>query len=151
FVESLTQQMRNEAKQYFDRIDDLGGMLAAIDKNFFRREIADAAFAYQREVDAKRKLIVGVNAFTEAEEKPLETLVIDPTVEREQIARLNSIKANRDADAVRRNLDAVKRAAGTKTNLMPALIDAARARCTVGELMNAMADVFGRYDASGRW
>jgi methylmalonyl-CoA mutase N-terminal domain/subunit len=92
-----------------------------------------------------------VNAFTEAEEKPIETLVIDPTVEREQIARLNSIKAKRDGDAVRRNLDAVKRAAGAKTNLMPALIDAARARCTVGELMNAMGDVFGRYDASGRW
>lgn len=151
FVETLTQQMRSEAKQYFERIDELGGMMAAIDMNFFRREIADAAFAYQREVDAKRKLIVGVNAFTEAEEKPIETLVIDPAVEREQIARLKSIKAKRDGDAVRRNVDAVKRAAGAKANLMPALIDAARARCTVGELMNAMADVFGRYDASGRW
>src|SRR5438132_1266702 len=96
FVEALTQQMRNEAKQYFDQIEELGGMMAAIDKNFFRREIADAAFAYQREVDAKHKLIVGGNAFTEAEEKPIETLVIHPEVEREQIARLKSIKSKRD-------------------------------------------------------
>jgi methylmalonyl-CoA mutase N-terminal domain/subunit len=151
FVEALTKQMRTEASRYFDRIDELGGMLAAIDKDFFRREIAEAAFAYQREVDAKRKLIVGVNAFTEADEKPIETLTIDPSVEREQTARLKTIKSKREGDAVRRNIDAVKRAAGAKTNLMPVLIEAARARCTVGELVNAMADVFGRYDPSGRW
>jgi methylmalonyl-CoA mutase N-terminal domain/subunit len=151
FVETLTRQMRDEARKYFDRIEELGGMLAAIDKDFFRREIADAAFAYQREVDAKHKLIVGVNAFTEAEEKPIETLVIDASVERDQVAKLKSIKSKRDNDIVRRNLDAVKRAAGSKTNLMPALVEAARARCTVGELMATMADVFGRYDPSGRW
>ncbi len=151
FVETLTKQMRADAARYFDRIDELGGMLAAIDKDFFRREIADAAFAYQREVDARRKLIVGVNAFTEAEEKPIETLVIDPSVERDQMANLKKIKSKREDDAVRRNLDAVKRTASAKTNLMPALIDAAQARCTVGELMNAMAEVFGRYDPSGRW
>lgn len=151
FVETLTRQMKAEARRYFDRIDELGGMLAAIDKDFFRREIAEAAFAYQREVDAKRKLIVGVNAFTEAEEKPIETLVIDPSVETEQIRRLRSIKDRRESDAVRRHLDEVKRAADRGENLMPSLIEAARARCTVGELMNAMAEVFGRYDASGRW
>jgi methylmalonyl-CoA mutase N-terminal domain/subunit len=151
FVETLTRQMRDEARKYFDRIEELGGMLAAIDKDFFRREIADAAFAYQREVDAKHKLIVGVNAFTEAEEKPIETLVIHPEVERDQVANLKSIKSKRENDAVRRNLDAVKRAAGSKTNLMPALVEAARARCTVGELMATIADVFGRYDPSGRW
>jgi methylmalonyl-CoA mutase N-terminal domain/subunit len=151
FVETLTRQMKAEARRYFDRIDELGGMLAAIDKDFFRREIAEAAFAYQREVDAKRKLIVGVNAFTEAEEKPIETLVIDPSVETEQIRRLRSIKDRRESHAVRRHLDEVKRAADRGENLMPSLIEAARARCTVGELMNAMAEVFGRYDASGRW
>lgn len=151
FVEALTKQMRAEATKYFDRIDELGGMLAAIDKDFFRREIADAAFAYQREVDARNKLIVGVNAFTEAEEKPIETLVIHPEVEREQIARLKQLRSKRDNDTARKSLDTVKRTAGAKTNLMPALIDAARARCTVGELVNAMADVFGRYDPAGRW
>jgi methylmalonyl-CoA mutase N-terminal domain/subunit len=151
FVETLTQQMRGDANRYFERIEELGGMLAAIDKNFFRREIADAAIAYQREVDAKRKLIVGVNAFVEPEEKKIEILEIDPAVERDQFKNLRQIKSKRDNEAVRRNLDAVKRTAGTNTNVMPALIDAARARCTVGELMNAMADVFGRYDPSGRW
>jgi methylmalonyl-CoA mutase N-terminal domain/subunit len=151
FVETLTRQMKAAARHYFDRIEELGGMLAAIDNDFFRREIAEAAFAYQREVDAKRKLIVGVNAFTEAEEKPIETLVIDPAVEREQIDRLRSIKQTRDENAVRQHLDRVKRAAESNENLMPALIEAARVRCTVGELMNAMADVFGRYDPSGRW
>ena len=77
FVEALTRQMQQEARAYFDRIEQLGGMIAAIEAGFFRREIADAAFAYQREVDARRKLIVGVNAFQEADEKPLETLVVD--------------------------------------------------------------------------
>jgi methylmalonyl-CoA mutase N-terminal domain/subunit len=151
FIETLTRQMHDEGKRYFERIEELGGMLAAIDRDFFRREIADAAFAYQRDVDAKRKLIVGVNAFTEAEEKPIETLVIDPSVERDQVAKLKSIKAKRDNDTVRRCLDVVKKAAGAKTNLMPSLIDAARARCTVGELTASLADVFGRYDPSGRW
>src|SRR4051794_19756487 len=100
FIETLTRQMRDEARKYFDRIEELGGMLPAIDKDFFRREIADAAFAYQREVDAKHKLIVGVNAFTEAEEKPIETLVIHPEVERDQVAKLKSIKSKRENDAV---------------------------------------------------
>jgi methylmalonyl-CoA mutase N-terminal domain/subunit len=151
FVETLTRQMRDEARKYFDRIDELGGMLPAIDKDFFRREIADAAFAYQREIDAKHKLIVGVNAFTESDDKPLDTLVIHPEVERDQVAKLKSIKSKRESDAVRRNLDAVKRAAASKSNLMPSLVEAARARCTVGELMATMADVFGKYDPSGRW
>jgi methylmalonyl-CoA mutase N-terminal domain/subunit len=151
FIETLTQKMRAEAGKYFERIEELGGMLTAIDKGFFRREIHEAAIQYQREVDSKRKLIVGVNAFVESEEKPLETLVIDPAVEQEQVASLHKIKSQREQFSVLRCLDEVKRAATTKKNLMPALIDAARARCTVGELVNALADVFGKYDASGIW
>jgi methylmalonyl-CoA mutase N-terminal domain/subunit len=136
---------------YFERIEQQGGMIAAIEAGFFRREIADAAFAYQRDVDAKRKLIVGVNAFQEAEEKPIETLMIDETVEKEQGAALRERKARRDKEAVRRSLDAVRRVAGTSANLMPALLEAARARCAVGEIMNALADVFGRYDGAAKW
>src|SRR5579883_1502638 len=86
FVEALTKQMQQDARVYFDRIEQLGGMIPAIEAGFFRREIADAAFVYQREVDARRKLVVGINAFQEAEEKPIETLVIDETVEKEQLA-----------------------------------------------------------------
>ncbi len=151
FVEALTRQMQADARAYFDRIEAQGGMIAAIEKGFFRREIADAAFAYQQEVDARRKLIVGVNAFVEPDEKPIETLVIDESVEKEQVARLKAIKARRDGAAVRRCLDDVKRVAATTENLTPALLEAARARCTVGEIMASLADVFGRYDGAAKW
>src|SRR5206468_7117959 len=100
FVETLTKQMQQEARAYFDRIDEQGGMIAAIEKGFFRHEIADAAFVYQQEVDARRKLIVGVNAFVEPDEKPIETLVIDQAVEQEQVAKLKGIKGRREGEAV---------------------------------------------------
>jgi methylmalonyl-CoA mutase N-terminal domain/subunit len=151
FVEALTRQMQQEARMYFARIEGLGGMIPAIEAGFFRREIADAAFQYQREVDAKRKLVVGVNAFVEPDEKPLETLVVDESVEREQVAALRQLKERRDNEAVRRSLDEVRRVAGTAANLLPPLLDAARARCTVGEIMAALADVFGRYDGAAKW
>src|SRR5262249_12377394 len=95
FVETMTKQIEQQAREYFDRIEQLGGMINAIETGFFRREIAESAFAYQRDVDAKRKLIVGVNAFQEAEEKPIETLVIDEQVEKEQVAALKKIKERR--------------------------------------------------------
>jgi methylmalonyl-CoA mutase N-terminal domain/subunit len=151
FVEALTRQMQQEARTYFERIEELGGMIAALEAGFFRREIADAAFAYQREVDAKRKLIVGVNAFEEAEPKPIETLVIDDTVEKEQTARLQERKKRRDNQEAQRLLREVRRVAATKENLMPTLIEAARGRCTVGEIMNTLADVFGRYEGAAKW
>src|SRR5262249_19396826 len=151
FVEALTNQMKHEARVYFGRIEEVGGMIAALEAGFFRREIADAAFTYQREVDAKRKLIVGINAFQEAEEKPIDTLVIDDTVEKEQVARLKQLRAKRDGESVCRMLDRIRRVATTKENLMPVLVEAARVRCTVGEIMKALADVFGRYDGAARW
>jgi methylmalonyl-CoA mutase N-terminal domain/subunit len=151
FVETLTRQMQQQARDYFDRIEQQGGMIAAIERGFFRREIADAAFAYQREVDARQKIIVGVNAFQEADEKPLETLMIDDKVEKEQVVSLRRIKAQRDTEAVGRALEEVRRVAGSERNLMPALLDAARVRCTVGEIMNALADVFGRYEGAAKW
>jgi methylmalonyl-CoA mutase N-terminal domain/subunit len=123
-------------------------MLAAIDRGFFRREIAEAAFAYQREIDARRKIIVGVNAFQQADEKPIEILEIDQAVETEQIASLARVKRERSADAAARALAGVRRAAETGGNIMPALVDAARARTTVGEVMHALADVFGRCDTA---
>jgi methylmalonyl-CoA mutase N-terminal domain/subunit len=151
FIEALTKQMQQEARNYFDRIEQRGGMVPAIEAGFFRREIADAAFQYQREVDARRKLIVGVNAFVEPEQKPIETLVLDDTVEKEQVAALRRLKERRESEAVRRVLDEVRRVAGTRENLMPALLAAARAQATVGEIMNALAEVFGRYDGAARW
>ncbi|MCH7724961.1 MAG: methylmalonyl-CoA mutase [Planctomycetes bacterium] len=145
-IETLTQQMQDEAQEYFQQIEHLGGMLAAVESGFFRREIADAAFAYQREVDAGRKKIIGVNAFQQDENKPIDILSIDQTVEGEQRGTLRQIKQDRSNEDVQRALDEVRRTANAEENLMPALIDAARARGTVGEIMNAMADVFGRYE-----
>ena len=151
FIETLTRQMTEQVRGYFTEIERRGGMIAALEAGFFRREIADAAFAYQRDVDAKRKLIVGVNAFVEKEEKPLDTLAIDDSVEHEQKEQLAALKARRDGEAVRRSLAEVRRVAATAENLMPPLLDAARARCTVGEIMKALAEVFGRYDGAAKW
>jgi methylmalonyl-CoA mutase N-terminal domain/subunit len=151
FVETLTQQTEEAARRYFDRINELGGMIAAIEKGFFRREIADAAFMYQREVDARRKLIVGVNEFVESDEKPIQTLVIDESVEDEQVAALKKRKATRDKNSVSHCLDEVRRVASTSENMMPTLIEAARARCSIGEIMTALTDVFGRYNGAAKW
>jgi methylmalonyl-CoA mutase N-terminal domain/subunit len=138
--------MRQEAQRYFDRIARLGGMLPAIEGGFFRREIAEAAFAYQREVDAGRKRIVGVNAFQQPTEADIELLKVPHSVEQEQLAALRRVKQDRSRDDVDRTLRAVQQAAEAGENLMPALIDAARARVTVGEAMRGMAEVFGRYE-----
>jgi methylmalonyl-CoA mutase N-terminal domain/subunit len=151
YVESFTKQMQQEARGYFDRIEEQGGMIAAIEAGFFRREIADAAFLYQREIDSKRKIIVGVNAFEEARTTPIETQLIDESVENEQLAGLRKIKGQREAGAVSRCLGRIRQVAATTENLMPAMLEAARARCTVGEIMNALADVFGRYDGAAKW
>jgi methylmalonyl-CoA mutase N-terminal domain/subunit len=149
FVETLTNQLEQEAEEYFRRIDEQGGMIAAIESGFFRREIAEASFRYQQEVDAQRKLIVGVNAFQEERTEPIELLQIDPGVERRQCDELAEVKARRDGSAVTASLERVRDAAGHQENLMPALLEAARARATIGETMAALADVFGRYAPSG--
>ena len=148
FLETLTRQMQDSARQYFDHIANIGGMIAATEAGFFRREIADAAFAYQREVDAGRKLIVGVNAFQEPEEMPIEILNVEESVEQEQVRAIREVKARRnEADRIR-CLDAVRKEAEKGGNLLPALIAAARSRATLGEIIAALADVFGRFEAS---
>ncbi len=144
-VETLTRAMQAACRDYFRRIEELGGMLAAIESGFFRREIAESAFRYQQEVDRGQRLIVGVNAFQQAEEQPLQTLALDPAVEREQIRSLRELKQQRSAAAVRSALDRVRKAAERGENVLPPLIDAAEARLTVQEAMDALADVFGRY------
>jgi methylmalonyl-CoA mutase N-terminal domain/subunit len=146
FLEALTRAMRHDALAYFDRIESAGGMISAIETGFFRREIADAAFTYQREVDAKRKLIVGVNAFVEADEKPMETHAVDDRVETDQLAALRATRGRVGADELRRCLGEVRRAAAASQNLVGPLLQAAHARASVGEMMDALADVFGRYE-----
>ena len=145
FVESLTARMHDESLRYFERIEKYGGMLAALDAGFFRREIAEAAYRDQQAVDREDRIIVGVNRFTQAEEKPMEVLEIDPAVESTQIESLRQRKADRLQSDVDRALAEIRRAAAGNENTFPALIEAARARATVGETIAALADVLGRH------
>lgn len=151
FVETLTDQLEAQAEEIFARIDELGGVISAIGSGYFRREIADASFRYQREVDAKKRVIVGVNEFVEAEEKPLDTLRIDPETERRQVERLKALRSSRDAGRARACLDRIRATARTDENLIPAFLDAARNQVTVGEIMAALEDVFGRYQGGSAW
>jgi methylmalonyl-CoA mutase N-terminal domain/subunit len=144
-VEAMTDEMERQAYDYFAKIDELGGMVEAVKRNFPQREIADAAFAYQREVDEGRRVVVGVNAFEEEGEEPLEILRIDPGLERKQIGRLEATRAKRDAAAVERSLANLREQAASEANLMPALLDAARAHATEGEIVEALQAVFGTY------
>ncbi len=148
FVEKLTDEMEAAAYDYFARIDELGGMVEAIRRNFPQREIADAAFTYQRELDERKRIVVGVNDFTQDGEEPTPILRIDPALEGKQVDRLAATRAARDNGAVERGLAELKRAAATDENLMPPIIEAARARVTEGEMIAAMQEVFGTYTES---
>jgi methylmalonyl-CoA mutase, N-terminal domain len=145
FVESLTCRMHDDAQRYFERIESHGGMLSAIESGFFRREIAEAAYQYQQAVDREDQVIVGVNRFVQSDETPVETLQVDPSVEATQVESLRRVKARRHADEVQRVLSEVRSVAAGGGNTFPALIAAARARATVGEIVEALADVLGRY------
>jgi methylmalonyl-CoA mutase N-terminal domain/subunit len=148
FVEKLTDEMEAAAYDYFARIDELGGMVEAIRQNFPQREIADASFAYQQELNERVRIVVGVNDFVREDEEPTPTLRIDPALERKQIDRLAATRARRDAAAVEGALTELKRAAATEENLMPPIVAAARARATEGEMIAAMQEVFGTYTES---
>jgi methylmalonyl-CoA mutase N-terminal domain/subunit len=148
FVEKLTDEMEEAAYGYFARIDELGGMVEAIRRNFPQREIADAAFTYQREVDERKRIVVGVNDFAQEGEEPTPILRIDPALERKQVDRLAATRAKRDGAEVEASLAELKRAAATDENLMPPIIVAARARATEGEMIAAMQEVFGTYTES---
>jgi methylmalonyl-CoA mutase N-terminal domain/subunit len=148
FVERLTDEMERAAYEYFARIDELGGMVEAIRQNFPQREIADASFRYQRELDERQRIVVGVNdlALEDEEEPPI--LRIDPALERKQIDRLAATRAGRDGAAVEAALAELQRVAATDENLMPPIIAAARARATEGEMIAALQAVFGTYTES---
>ncbi|HZK15697.1 MAG TPA: methylmalonyl-CoA mutase family protein, partial [Solirubrobacterales bacterium] len=148
FVEQLTDEMEAAAYDYFARIDELGGMVEAIRRNFPQREIADASFAYQREVDERERIVVGVNDFVADDEPEMPILRIDPALERKQADRLAATKAARDGSAVESALAELKAAAATDANLMPPIVAAARARATEGETIAALQEVFGTYTES---
>jgi methylmalonyl-CoA mutase, N-terminal domain len=143
FVEALTNELERQAYEYFERIEALGGVVAAIKDNFFQREIADASFRYQSEIEREQRVIVGVNRYELDDEPELEILRIDPALEQKQIDRVQALRARRDSQAVEQRLAELKRAAVGDENLMPAIIDAARDYVTMGEICDAFRDVWG--------
>jgi methylmalonyl-CoA mutase N-terminal domain/subunit len=147
YLESLTQKMEQGALDYFRKIDAMGGMVAAIEKGFPQREIQDSAYQYQKAVERREQVIVGVNKYTMSDE-PAEVpiLVIDEAVRNHQVERLEQTRTRRDSGAVSNALDKLKRAAQRNENTMPATIDAVRAYATLGEICSALRDVYGIYE-----
>jgi methylmalonyl-CoA mutase, N-terminal domain len=146
FVESLTDEMERKAYVYFKKIDELGGMVEAVKLNYPQREIADAAFALQQEIDARERIVVGVNSFVTTDEQPIPTLRVDPALESKQIGRLQAARAKRDGAAVERALATLREdAAHEDRNLMEPLLTCARAHASEGEIIESLQQVFGDY------
>ncbi len=146
FVEALTNQMEQQAYEYFHRIEELGGVLPAIDKGFFQSEISDAAYRYQREIDENIRSIVGVNAYQDDKPMRIPILEMDPQGYERQVGRLNAIRSQRDPGAVGQALDALRLACTNHQNVMPPLLDAVRAYATLGEIIDVMRVEFGTYE-----
>jgi methylmalonyl-CoA mutase N-terminal domain/subunit len=146
FVEKLTRDMEEGTLKYWETIDRMGGMVEAIERGYPQKEIAEASYQFQQSVERGEKVIVGVNDFVQTDEKPLEILYIDETTAGLQLERLAALKRRRDNDRVRRALDALKEGAKGTANTMPLLLDCVRAYATVGEMCDALREVWGEYE-----
>ncbi len=146
FIEDLTTKMERGCFDYFRRIDELGGMVEAIEAGFPQREIMDAAYAYQRAVDSGEKIVVGVNEFVDEIEHPIETLYIDEAVEGQQKEALAELRRTRDGKAVTSALGALRQACADGKNVMPPLVEAVKTYATVGEISDVMREVFATYE-----
>jgi methylmalonyl-CoA mutase, N-terminal domain len=147
FIEALTDELEAKAWELIERVDELGGAVTAIEQGFVQDEIEQAAFRWQQEVEAGDRIIVGVNRFTEGEEEEIELHRLDPAAEKRQLERTAGVRAERNAEAATQTLDAVRETARGDGNLLVPMREALRARCTVGEICNALRDEFGLYDA----
>ena len=145
FVEALTDRMEEAAYQYFEKIDELGGMVRAIEQNYPQREIADASFRLQQEIERGQRVIVGVNRYQQHDEQGLEILRIPPELERKQIGRVQAVRASRDGEAAEQALTELRDSAAAGRNLMEPLLDCARAHCTEGEIIQSLQRVYGTY------
>jgi methylmalonyl-CoA mutase, N-terminal domain len=144
YLEDLTNRLEREAYDYFDRIEKLGGVVAAIKENFFQREIAEASFRYQAEVEAKQRVVVGVNRYELEDEPEVDILRIDAALEQKQIERVRAVRARRESAAVEQAVAKLQEgAARDDVNLMPLIIDASRAYVTMGEMCDALREVWG--------
>jgi methylmalonyl-CoA mutase N-terminal domain/subunit len=147
-IEHLTNEIEQSADDYISKIDAMGGMLHAIESGFVQGEIQKAAYDFQRAVESKEQIIVGVNEFIAEEERTIPTLRIEPEIERSQIARLNALRAKRDSTSTKSALTELQRRAATTENLLPAILNAVEAHATVGEISDALRRVFGEYQES---
>jgi methylmalonyl-CoA mutase N-terminal domain/subunit len=147
FIEELTNELEQRARELIERVDELGGAVSAVEQGFVQREIEQAAFTYTQEVEAGEKVIVGVNRYSEQESEQIELHRLDPEAERRQLERTARIRTERNAEEATAALDAVRETARGDANLLPPMREALRARCTVGEICNALRDEFGMYDA----
>ncbi|MBD3223098.1 MAG: methylmalonyl-CoA mutase, partial [Caldithrix sp.] len=146
FMENFTDKMEAQAEEYFEQIDALGGVIQAIEKGFFQKEIARAAYQYQNEIEEKERLIVGVNEFKDEDNKiEIPLLEIGPEIEKRQVMRLNQLRKERDNKEVEKQLARLKSAAEGNDNMMPVLIDCAKSYATVGEMVNTLKQVYGEY------
>ncbi len=143
-IESLTDEIEGRAEDYIRKIDEMGGMVQAISKGYVQREIQEAAYVWQKKVEAKEQIVVGVNAF-KAEDPPVTVMRVDPALEGRQVARLQAFRARRNSTATKQALDSVRAAARGKDNLMPPILAAVKALATLGEVSDALRDVFGEY------
>ena len=147
YVEQLTNKMEEQAEEYFRKIEQLGGVVAGIQMGYFQNEIAKAAYQYQQEIDRKERIIVGVNEFVDKDEKiEIPILLIPEEVEKVQIQRVKELRETRNNAEVQRTLGELKKAAEENRNLMPYLIECAKAYCTLGEMVNTLKEVFGEYE-----
>jgi methylmalonyl-CoA mutase N-terminal domain/subunit len=146
FIEALTDEMEKQAEDYFRQIEEFGGVVEAIEAGFFQREIADASYRYQRSLETKERIIVGVNAFEKPDEvQAVDLLKIGAEIELGQARSVADVRANRDGAAVEAALATLRRACSSDANVMPPIIDAVHARATEGEIVEAMVEVYGRY------
>jgi methylmalonyl-CoA mutase, N-terminal domain len=145
YLEHLTNELERQAYDYFDRIDRLGGVVAAIEQNFQQREIAEASFRYQSEVERGERVVVGVNRYEQADETRVDILRIDPALEAKQIARVQSVRARRDSAMVEATLARLRADAEGDANLMPAIMDCARAYATLGEMCDTLREAWGTW------
>jgi methylmalonyl-CoA mutase, N-terminal domain len=147
FIEALTTELEEAAWELIERIDEIGGAVEAIERGFVQREIEDASFRYQQQVEAGERVIVGVNRYHENEDEPIELHRLDPEAERRQLERTARVRRERDSEGAALALEEVRRIAGTDENLVVAMREALRARCTVGEICEVLREEFGTYDA----
>jgi len=145
FVETLTNEMEAGCLDYFNRIDEMGGMIEAIERGFPQREIQDASYQFAKALERKEKHIVGITAFAGEAEAPVEILTIDETVAARQCAKLEELRARRDEGCVQENLVRLKTAARGTDNLMPFILDCVRSYATLGEMCDTLRSVFGEY------